>query len=102
MASGVKGATKPAANTDTTLFTATQAIVVNVSACNQGGSANTTRISVVPSGGTAGVAHHIESDVSLASKGVIERTGIVLGTGDFIVVRSGGGDVSFACWGVDL
>ena len=46
--------------------------------------------------------HAIEKDVELAAKGVIERTGIVMGVGDFIVVNSGNATTSFNAWGMDL
>jgi len=104
MASGLKGTSRPSANTDTTLYTVSgSATVVNISACNTNAStADPIEIYIVPSGGTKGETHAIEKDVSLAAKAVIERTGIVLGIGDFIVVNSGNGTTSFNVWGMDL
>ena len=46
--------------------------------------------------------HAIEVDTTLAGKAVIERTGIVMGIGDFIVVNSQNGTTSFNVWGMDL
>ena len=104
MASGLKGTSKPGANSDTTLYTVSgSACVVNISACNNHAStADPVEIYVVPSGSSKGATHAIELDVELAGKSVIERTGIVLGVGDFIVVNSLNGTTSFNVWGMDL
>jgi hypothetical protein len=76
---------------------------VNISACNSHASnADPIEIYVVPSGSSKGIQHAIEKDVELAAKGVIERTGIVMGVGDFIVVNSGNATTSFNAWGMDL
>jgi len=104
MASGLKGSTQPGANTDTTIYTVSgSACVVNISACNTHASnADPIEIYVVPSGSSKSIMHAIEKDVELAAKGVIERTGIVMGIGDFIVVNSGNATTSFNVWGMDL
>lgn len=104
MASGLKGSSKPAANTDTTLYTCSgSATVVNISTCNQHAStAAEVVISIVPSGQTKAAQHGIEYNTTLAGKAVLERTGITLGVGDFIVVASSTANVSFNAWGVDL
>ena len=104
MASGLKGTSKPGANTDTTLYTVSgSACVVNLSACNTHGSnSDDVEIYVVPSGQSKGLQHAIEVDTTLAAKAVIERTGIVMGVGDFIVVNSTNGNVAFNVWGMDL
>ena len=104
MASGLKGTSKPGANSDTTLYTVSgSACVVNISACNNHAStADPVEIYVVPSGSSKAATHAIELDVELAGKSVIERTGIVLGVGDFIVVNSLNGTTSFNVWGMDL
>ena len=104
MASGLKGTSKPSGNTDTTLYTVSgSACVVNISACNNHASnSDDVEIYVVPSGQTKGMQHAIEVDTTLAAKGVIERTGIVMGVGDFIVVNAQNGTTSFNVWGMDL
>ena len=104
MASGLKGTSKPGANTDTTLYTVSgSACVVNISACNTHGSnSDDVEIYVVPSGQSKGLQHAIEVDTTLAAKAVVERTGIVMGVGDFIVVNSANGNVAFNVWGMDL
>ena len=104
MASGLKGSTQPGANTDTTIYTVSgSACVVNISACNTHASnADPIEIYVVPSGSSKTASHAIEVDTTLAGKAVIERTGIVMGVGDFIVVNSQNGTTSFNVWGMDL
>ena len=104
MASGLKGSSKPSGNTDTTVYTVSgSACVVNISACNNHASnTDDVEIYVVPSGSSKSIMHAIEKDVELAAKGVIERTGIVMGIGDFIVVNSGNATTSFNVWGMDL
>ena len=89
MASGLKGTSKPSGNTDTTLYTVSgSACVVNISACNTH-STNTddVEIYIVPTGQSKGLQHAIEVDTTLAGKAVIERTCMVMGVGDFIVVN---------------
>ena len=104
MASGLKGSSKPGANTDTTVYTVSgSACVVNISACNNHASnTDDVEIYIVPTGQSKGMQHAIEVDTTLAGKAVIERTGIVMGVGDFIVVNSQNGTTSFNVWGVDL
>ena len=104
MASGLKGSSKPSANTDTTVYTVSgSACVVNISACNNHASnTDDVEIYIVPTGQSKGMSHAIEVDTTLAGKSVIERTGIVMGVGDFIVVNSQNGTTSFNVWGVDL
>ena len=104
MASGLKGTSKPGANTDTTLYTVSgSACVVNISACNNHASnTDDVEIYIVPTGQSKGMQHAIEVDTTLAGKAVIERTGIVMGIGDFIVVNSQNGTTSFNVWGMDL
>ena len=104
MASGLKGSSKPSANNDTTVYTVSgSACVVNISACNNHASnTDDVEIYIVPTGQSKGMSHAIEVDTTLAGKAVIERTGIVMGVGDFIVVNSQNGTTSFNVWGVDL
>ena len=103
MANGVQNALKPGATTWTTLVTGpTSGVVVNLSICNESGSDDTTYVAVVPNGATRGSQHNIEGGTTVATKTVIERTGIVLKSGDNIQIYSGSGNLSFVAWGVDL
>ena len=102
MASGLQASSRPSSSTWTQAFAASTGVVINVSACNRAGSDTTLSIATVPSGGTRGPEHEIESGTTVATKSVIERTGIVLDTGDALWVESADGDVAFNIWGVEL
>lgn len=102
MASGLQASSRPSSSTWTQAFAASTGVVINVSACNRAGSDTTLSIATVPSGGTRGPEHEIESGTTVATKSVIERTGIVLDTGDALWVESANGDVAFNIWGVEL
>jgi|688.fasta_scaffold11330_17 threonine dehydrogenase-like Zn-dependent dehydrogenase len=102
MASGLQTSLISSANTWTTAFTATTPIVVNISATNRAGAATSVSVALVNSGATRGDRHEIETLAGLTAAAVIERTGIVLGTGDAVAVNSLNGNVSFNIWGVEI
>ena len=102
MASGLQASSRPSASTWTQAFAASTPIVVNISATNRAGSQTDVSIAAVPNGGTRGPEHEIEAGTDVAASAVIERTGIVLGTGDSLHVNSANGDVAFNIWGVEL
>ena len=103
MANGVQNALKPGATTWTNLVTGpASGVVVNVSCCNESGSADTVYLAIVPNGATRGSQHNIEGGTTVTAKTVIERTGIVLASGDTIQVYSNSGHISYVAWGVDL
>ena len=103
MANGVQNALKPGATTWTSLVTGpATGVVVNLSICNESGSDDTTYVAVVPNGATRGSQHNIEGGTTVTAKTVIERTGIVLASGDTIQVYSNSGHISYVAWGVDL
>ena len=102
MASGLQASSRPATATWTQAFTASTGIVVNISATNRASSTTDVSIAAVPNGGSRGAEHEIEAATDVAASAVIERTGIVLGTGDSLHVNSGNGDVAFNIWGVEL
>jgi len=111
MASGIKGLLKPGAgNLDLSatykLVEATTTTTVIVSACNQDAAADTIRIALIPAGttatsGAASTNNYLEFDYSLGANSALERTGIVLETNARIMVSSAGGNVSFACYGLE-
>ena len=111
MASGIKGSLKPAGGApDLTntykLFGATATTTVILSICNQAATPDTIRIAVVDSSvsatsGAIGAKHYIEYDYSLSGNSAMERTGITLENTARILVGSGGGNVSFAAYGIE-
>lgn len=102
MATGTLANIDIAAATYTNLYQcpANTFAVVTVSVCNRGSSASLIRL-------TAGdtfpptLTDYIEYDTSLAAKGVLERTGIVLSAGQYISGRSSNADVSIVIYGIE-
>jgi len=74
--------------------------VVTLSVCNRGNVASLIRVTVSDTF-PPGAPDYIEFDTSLASKGVLERTGIVLAAGQKISARSSSADVSFVVYGIE-
>lgn len=89
MPTGRLGAANITSTADTSLYTcpASTFTVATVSVCNRGATAVNVRIAVSTSG-TPGLSEYIEFDTSLAAKGVLERTGIVMDAGKQIIVTS--------------
>jgi len=79
---------------------ATTFSVVTVSVVNRGASAALIRIALATSASPTD-AEWLEYDVSLSPKGVIERTGIVMKTGEIIVVRSSTTSVGAVVYGIE-
>ena len=102
MATGRLGVADLAAATNTTLYTvpASTFSVVTVSVCNRSASAATIRIAVASAASPAD-SEYIEYDVSLAAKGVLERTGVVMDTGKLLVVRSSATSVNAVVYGIE-
>jgi hypothetical protein len=102
MATGRLGVADLAAATNTTLYTCPTSTfaVVTVSVCNRGASPANIRISI-SSSATPADSEFIEYDVSLAAKGVVERTGIVMDAGKLLVVRSSAIGVSAVVYGIE-
>lgn len=110
MASGIKGAVKPAGGAPTyattAIVTATATTTLILSACNQAATADTVRIAVIPateSSSTGAIAseYYIEYDFSLGANAAMERTGIVMETGARLIVGSGSGNISFVAYGLE-
>jgi hypothetical protein len=102
MATGRLGVADLAAATNTTLYTvpASTFSVVTLNVVNRGSTAANVRVAVA-SAATPGDAEYIEYDVSLAAKGVLERTGIVIDAGKLLVVRSSAVNVNAVVYGIE-
>ena len=90
MATGRLGAFNITTTSDTTVYTVPAATfsVVSVNICNRN-SSTAAQIKVAVSAlATPTPAEYIEYDTSLVASGVLERTGIVMKTGDLLVVST--------------
>lgn len=99
---GRLGTADLSAATNTTLYTCPSATftVCTVNVVNRGASAANIRIAICDTS-TPGDDEYIEYDVSLASKGVLERTGIVVDAGKLVVVRSSAVSVNAVAYGIE-
>lgn len=103
----ILGTSKPSAEAYATLYTvgaSTQAQAV-IYATNQGASADSYRVALVASGGSANppaAAAFIGYNVAI-TKGVADKfDGICLNVGDLMAVYSSGGNVSFVATGLEV
>lgn len=89
MASGRLGRSNPTADTLTTVYTAPAGYysVVTLAILNYTDASTYYKVAVLESGqSTPTVADYIEYETVITSKNIIERTGIVIGDGQKIVV----------------
>lgn len=102
MATGRLGANDLASATNTTIYTcpADTFTVASVSIVNRGTNPATIRMAVAASD-TPTNAEYIEFDTELLPKNVLERTGIMLGATQKIVVRSSLAAVSVVAFGIE-
>lgn len=99
MASGILG--QQTGTGDVYTVPADTLAVVNISVLNNDTSnAETVVLRIIPSGATAGNQHNIEN-ISLASRGVLERTAIVLAAGDKINLATASADVCTSVYGIE-
>lgn len=99
MASGILG--QQTGTGDVYTVPASTLAVVNISVLNNDTSnAETVVLRIIPSGATAGNQHNIEN-ISLASRGVLERTAIVLAAGDKINLATASSDVCTSVYGIE-
>jgi|TARA_B110000902_G_scaffold63943_1_gene75750 hypothetical protein len=99
--SGKLGALDLAANTDTVLYTtpASTFAVAAINIVNRSSATITARIAIADADAPT-VAEYIEYEVGIPPKGVLERTGIVTGANQRIVVRSSATDVNAVAYGI--
>lgn len=102
MASGKLGSAALAANTDTTVYTvpASTVATINVAIVNRGTADATVNVAIAPAGAPAD-ADYIEFGVVIPANGILERTAIVAGAGERVVVRSSTADCSVRVHGFE-
>lgn len=102
MATGRLGTADLSAATNTTLYEcpADTFGVVTVSICNRSTSTAEIRLAICDTT-SPGDDEYIEYDAQVLASGVLERTGIVVDAGKFIVVRSNTTSVTAVCYGIE-
>ena len=105
MSTGLLGAQSLSAGTAQNIYVNnnSDASVVSVNICNFNHISARISIALSTVGHTGVTANEwIEFDAALLGKGVLERSGIVVGAGQYIVVRSSESNVSAQIWGIEL
>jgi hypothetical protein len=102
MATGRLGTADVAAATDTTIYTCPTDTftVASVSIVNRGTNPAIIRMAIAAND-TPTNAEYIEFDTELLPKNVLERTGIMLGATQKIVVRSSLAAISVVAFGIE-
>lgn len=102
MANGVLGKSDLSANTNTSLYTVPtgEYTIATINICNRGSATSNVRVAIAATG-TPANSEYIEYDVALAPKGVLERTGVVVGEDQIIVVRSSQASVTAMAYGIE-
>ncbi|MGV3679929.1 MAG: hypothetical protein ACO1PM_09420 [Acidovorax sp.] len=101
MANGKLGAADLAANANTTVYNPTGATgTVTLSVVNRGASAALVRVALAATA-TPTAAEWLEFDAYLPVAGVLERSAIVVGSGQYLVVRSSAAEVSVVAFGFE-
>ena len=102
MATGRLGASDLTSGANTTVYTcpADTYAVASINLCNRGNQASAIRIAVA-SNDTPTNGEYIEYNVEILSKGVLERTGIVLAAGQKIVAYASTANISAVAMGIE-
>ena len=102
MSTGLLGSNATVAGVNAVVYTVPtgKVSVITLNICN--GTAATTPVSVALSTSTTPtVGEFIEKDVYVIPGGVLERTGIVLGAAERIIVNAGAANVAVVAYGYE-
>jgi|ADurb_Total_1213_FD_contig_111_175385_length_1532_multi_3_in_0_out_0_1 hypothetical protein len=100
----ILGQSKPAAITNTVLYTvpaSTQANV-NIFIANQAAGPDSIRVAITKSGSALNVKDYLAYDTQLQANSSMNITGIALAAADFITVYSTSGNCSFNACGIEI
>jgi len=99
--SGLLGKADLAANTDTSLYTvpAQTIATVNLNLCNRSAAAVSVRIAIHT--GTLTDADYLEYDSVIPPRGLLERTGLAMSSGETLTVRANGTGISVRAHGFE-
>lgn len=100
MASGLLGKATLVANTDTVLYTGAvnEVTTASVTFCNTGASSATVRLAL-GAGPSANKGDYIVYELTIPVGGFFERSGIVFGAGENLIVRANSGSVDVRAHG---
>lgn len=89
MASGKLGSAALVANTDTTVYTvpALKVSTLNISITNRGSAATIVNVAI-SAGAIPANEEFIEYGIEIPANGILERSAIVAGAGERVIVRS--------------
>jgi len=98
------GQSKPVASIETNLLTVGPGSTaqLNVFVANQSPSIDTFSIQLVPSGDSPDLSRYIAYNTPLIGNGVFSVSGISLGSGDAVLVKTGGGNCSITATGLQF
>lgn len=99
----IMGQAKPAATTDTALYTvpALTEAQGTLSCCNQSTAEDKVRIALVKSGEALAAKHYVAYDAAVPANGILEKS-FDLGAGDVLRVYCTSGNVSFTATGMEV
>lgn len=102
MATGILGQSSPAATTNTTVYTVPAATTAtfNVSIVNTASTTTTVRLAIAATG-TPAASEYLEYDTILPPNGVLERSGMVAGATENVVVYASATGLSVSVYGYE-
>lgn len=102
MSTGRLGVAALAANTDTTVYTVPASTIAscNIAVVNRGSVDAVVNVAIATTG-TPATSEYVEFGVTVPANGILERTALVAGTGERVVVRASTADVSVRVHGYE-